>query len=266
MADDGRDDIFVYLGGDQEVPRNVRRVVIDRSVNIIPAWAFCERIVLVSAETHEGIEKVEEYAFYSCRSLRKIKLIGVREVEYEAFYGCFALTDVEFGDKLERIGENAFQSCHNLQRIAIPLKDNIFPLPSYSRRCNHFDYCRNLKTVDLVGVERIHKFISSLFLQSWRDEMIQEIDQINQVLPNTPHLEKTDTIRLGHSSAKWSATKLSTTNYWRRLQRYSNSLSGRLNLTKKIWLILSRQNQLREQSSMMIQLGKSSALHQVRVS
>ena len=30
------DDIFVYLGGDQEVPMDVKHVVIDRSVKIIP--------------------------------------------------------------------------------------------------------------------------------------------------------------------------------------------------------------------------------------
>ena len=36
MADvyDGGDDVFVYLGGEQEVPRNVTHVIIDRSVKI----------------------------------------------------------------------------------------------------------------------------------------------------------------------------------------------------------------------------------------
>ena len=76
------------------MPRNVRRVVIDRSVNIIPERAFENRGELVSVETHEGIERIEINAFDGCISLREIKLLGVREVEFEAFNGCVALTDV----------------------------------------------------------------------------------------------------------------------------------------------------------------------------
>ncbi|KAK1737880.1 hypothetical protein QTG54_011174, partial [Skeletonema marinoi] len=120
MADDGVDDVFVYLGGEQEVPRNVRHVVIDRSVKIIPESAFFERMKLVSVETHEGIELIEAGAFFECSSLRKIKLIGVREVEYEAFYDCDALTDVEFGVKLETIQAMAFDYCISLQKIKMP--------------------------------------------------------------------------------------------------------------------------------------------------
>ncbi|KAK1737907.1 leucine-rich repeat domain-containing protein [Skeletonema marinoi] len=241
MADDGVDDVFVYLGGEQEVPRNVRHVVIDRSVKIIPESAFFERMKLVSVETHEGIELIEAGAFFECSSLRKIKLIGVREVEYEAFYSCDALTEVEFSDKLERIGKNAFDYCNSLQkikmpsvrfiesgafsdceqlteaefggnleridtyafdtcpllrRIAIPLKDDILPLASYSSLCNQFGFCPNLTIVDLVGVEGINKTISSLFLQSWKDEMNHDMNCINQVLPHTTESAKTDTIRL----------------------------------------------------------------------
>eukprot|EP00985_Skeletonema_marinoi_P000883 scaffold360_cov77-Skeletonema_marinoi.AAC.8 len=240
MADDGVDDIFVYLGGDQEVPRNVRRVVIDRFVNIIPERAFENRGELVSVETHEGIERIEMNAFDGCISLREIKLLGVREVEFEAFNGCVALTDVEFADKLEtihvcaffycnslqkmkmpsvrtiefgafnsceqltdvelggnleRIGSNAFEYCPNLRRIAIPLKDGILPLdPQWLR--NQFGNCTNLTIVDLVGVEGINKTISSLFLQSWKDEMNHDMNCINQVLPHTTESAKTDTIRL----------------------------------------------------------------------
>ena len=45
MAEAHEDDemIFVYMGGDQVVPRNVRRVRIDKSVTIIPANAFFSR-------------------------------------------------------------------------------------------------------------------------------------------------------------------------------------------------------------------------------
>ena len=93
---------------------------------------------------------------------------------------------------IERIGVDAFHSCPRLQRIAIPLKDNMFPLNDY-QRCTQFDSCGNLTTVDLVG--GIHKTISSFLLESWRNEMNQEIDRINRVLPNTHDDEKADAIR-----------------------------------------------------------------------
>jgi len=68
------------------------------------------------------------------------------------------------------------------------LKDNIF------QGDDVFDYCVNLSTVDVVG--GIHKTISSLHMESWRNEMREEIDRINRVLPTTFPLEKTSAIQL----------------------------------------------------------------------
>jgi hypothetical protein len=86
MADDGGVvDIFVYLGGQQEVPEDVTHVRIDRSVKIIPARAFVGHRSLVSVETHDGIEKIEDDAFEGCTSLRGIKLPGVVKVGDMAF-------------------------------------------------------------------------------------------------------------------------------------------------------------------------------------
>ena len=60
---------------------------------------------------------------------------------------------------------------------------------SYSQ----FDYCYELTTVDIIG--GIHKTISHLSLQSWRNEMNQEINRINQILPSTRAAEKTRVIQ-----------------------------------------------------------------------
>jgi hypothetical protein len=118
MADGG--DIFVYLGGDQVVPQHVTHVIIDRSVNIIPERAFYERERLMTVKMHEGIERIEGLAFYCCFSLRKINLIGVREIGRGAFYDCVSLTNVEFGDELEIIRRKAFNKCVSLQKITMP--------------------------------------------------------------------------------------------------------------------------------------------------
>eukprot|EP00986_Skeletonema_menzelii_P004535 scaffold1551_cov74-Skeletonema_menzelii.AAC.1 len=216
MADGNN--IFVYMGGDQEVPDWVTHAVIDPSVKIVPNMAFYNRRQLVSVIFHDGVEIIEEDAFNWCVSLRGIKLLGVREIGAGAFQGCSALSirsikmpsvrtvqefafsqcrqlnDVEFGIELETIGSYSFFNC-NLQRIAIPLKDNLFPLDTDEQWYNQFNGCDDLEKVDIVGAEAINNDISSLILESWRDELNQEIDRINQELPDTQAHEKTDLIR-----------------------------------------------------------------------
>ena len=114
------DDIFVYTGGDQVVPDNVRRVRIDKSVKIIPERTFYERRQLISVEFHDGIEIVEKWAFNCCSSLRSVKLLGVKIIESGAFISCVVLAQVEFSNKMETIEQGALQYCHSLTRIRMP--------------------------------------------------------------------------------------------------------------------------------------------------
>ena len=222
--DDGGDDIFVYTGGDQEVPRDVKRAKIDESVDTILAGAFAECGQLIEVVGHKKLKKIEAEAFYKCRRLRRLaKMNGVKEIEENAFYSCTALSDLEF-DKLEiiaagaffnctslgsinllsvrRVGEDAFHGCGALtdavfgeelgriegraffgcpalRRIVIPLKDG-FIVEEYA-----FFGCHNLSRVDIVG--GIHKTISSLHMESWKNEIDDEINRINRILPEIPH-------------------------------------------------------------------------------
>jgi hypothetical protein len=224
------DDIFVYTGGEQVVPRNVTHVIVNKSVKIICREAFYRRDRLASIEMHDGIKIIEQGAFFDCTSLRgSIKLPGVRVVEDWAFRFT-GLTDVEFGDKLETIGGGAFGECTSLRSVKMPTVRNIDRYAFY--RCDQltdvempgierigkcaFNYCTRLRriaiplrdgifvgnkvfygcgifsTVDVVG--GIHKTISSLHLESWRNEMNAEIDRINSDLEDTPTNEKTRAI------------------------------------------------------------------------
>ena len=155
-------------------------------------WAFYNCTTLLDVEFGNKLETIGSGAFFGCPSLRRIKMSSVRNIEGWAFNNCKQLTDVELPD-IEKNEHNAFNRCSRLQRIAIPLKDNLFPLDPYYQRYTQFERCNNLTTVDLVG--GIHKIISSLLLESWRNEMNQEIDRINRVLPNTHDDEKTNAIQ-----------------------------------------------------------------------
>jgi hypothetical protein len=114
-GDDG--DIFVYTGGEQEVPDDVRRVRIAENVDTILARAFQDCHQLIEVEGHDRIKKIEKDAFLRCRRLRRLtKMTGVIEIERWAFGGCNDLSDVEF-DKLEIIGSLAFDYCNSLRSI-----------------------------------------------------------------------------------------------------------------------------------------------------
>jgi hypothetical protein len=240
-GNDGGGDVFVYTGGEQQVPRDVKRVRIAESVDIILARTFQWCTFLTEVEGHNKLKKVEGYAFHHCFSLRrvrnmqglieieqcafcdchnlsdidfdKLEIIGegafahcrslwsismpsIRRIEGGAFQRCVALTDAMFGKDLERIEKYAFWHCTALRRIVIPLKDNLFPNNNAFNN-NTSNDCSNLSRVDALDGE-IHTTISSLHLESWREEMLEEIDRINQTLPN---------IRFGKSEAiqQWLA-------------------------------------------------------------
>ncbi len=188
------DEVFVYSREGQEVSDGVTHAIIDPAVRVIPSRAFWNRTKLVSAEFHDGVERIEGGVFNRCWSLRRVKLLGVREIGKCAFSSCVGLSRVEFGDKLETIGQGAFDFCAALRRIVIPLKDDIFPFNTRHTQ-SQFEYCVNLKAVDVCITGEIDRTIASLLLQSWRDEINEEIGRINQELPKTAHSDKTNAIR-----------------------------------------------------------------------
>jgi uncharacterized protein YidB (DUF937 family) len=111
---------FIFRGEDGEVvPADATHVTVHESVKVIPAEAFYEHQNIEEFECHDGVEKVEEKAFYECPSLRRVKMPGVKIVEEDAFAQCSVLADVECG-KLERIGVEAFVCCDSLRSINLP--------------------------------------------------------------------------------------------------------------------------------------------------
>ena len=150
MDDGGDNNIFVFLGGNQEVPsRVVTHAIIDPSVKIVRRRAFYRRYVLVSIIFHDGVEIIETEAFYNCESLSgRVKLLGVREIGYRAFDGCLALSDVEFGDRLETIGNRAFRYCNSLRSIKIPSVRTV--------HAHAFRNCWQLRDVEFgIDLERL---------------------------------------------------------------------------------------------------------------
>jgi archaellum component FlaC len=128
------------------------------------------------------------FAFFNCIVLRGIQIPSVRRLEENSFSGCRQLEYAEFGVDLEYVGQRAFTDCPSLQRITVPLKDNI----TFDRGAFK---CDNLTTVNLVGADELQKTISSLHMERWKNEINQEINRINRVLPGLEDWEKTSEIQ-----------------------------------------------------------------------
>ena len=220
MAAEEGDNIrwYDYTGADDEVPDDATHVTV--SARVIPEDAFhgnrsivevifgpnvekietrafnscpsLRRVIMPGVEVVERgvfqwcgalthvecgkLEIIKAYAFKGCTSLRSITLPSARIVEGDAFTDCLVLADVTFGSKLERIEEMVFARCTALERITIPLKDGVIA-DDYI-----FTGCDNLRHVDLAGGE-LHETIAALQFEEWSNDVNEEIDSINQILP-----------------------------------------------------------------------------------
>ncbi len=209
---------FTYTG-QEDIPHHATHIFV-KNVKGIPAEAFSHHPNIIEVVCHKDVEHVGANAFRSCPSLKRVIMPGVRVVEEwifrkceslayvecakleiigcGSFFGCTSLTDIiklssakivesfafckcralrdaKFSDKLEKFGWGVFIGCKSLERITIPLKDGLIIAPDV------FTKCYNLKHVDLVENE----IIASLHLEEWRNDVIEAMDSINQILPNT---------------------------------------------------------------------------------
>mmetsp|Transcript_29459 Transcript_29459/g.59239 ORF Transcript_29459/g.59239 Transcript_29459/m.59239 type:complete len:311 (-) Transcript_29459:84-1016(-) len=228
--------------GDTDVTYRLRNLVdcarINERVNEIRDEAFMDCVQLVRVWSHDGVKKIGDRSFSTCKMLRNIELSSVVGIGMLAFGGCRTLTDVDFGSKLEEIGYGAFCGCSSLRRLHFPsvflidplafqgcvevtdvefsvwlqrigscafkgctkLQRIVMPLDVDIIKDEVFDRCENLTKVELVG--EIHEIVPYLSLKSWREAVYEQIDYINQVLPNTPANEKTEEIKEWMESVK----------------------------------------------------------------
>eukprot|EP00985_Skeletonema_marinoi_P005822 scaffold2525_cov161-Skeletonema_marinoi.AAC.2 len=145
-------------------------------VEVVGRCAFmnCEALRYVECDK---LEIIGFNAFYLCESLTSINLPSAKIVEGYAFVGNAHLTNIKFGDKLESIRGGAFYSCTSLERITIPLKDNMITAD------NIFRGCKSLTQVDLVEGAVLRDTIDALLLEEWKNDMNEEINSINRILP-----------------------------------------------------------------------------------
>lgn len=64
------------MGGQGQVPHDVKRVRIDESVDVIGDEAFRGCSDLLELDCHDAVTKIGVKAFFGCSSLKRVKLFG----------------------------------------------------------------------------------------------------------------------------------------------------------------------------------------------
>ena len=93
----------------------------------------------------EGIERIDESAFYLCYPLQSIVIPdSTIVIKVRAFCNCKNLEEVKIGNGLIYLNYQAFYKCENLRKINLP-KSLRFIEPEA------FDKCINLKEIEYAG-------------------------------------------------------------------------------------------------------------------
>lgn len=102
-------------------------VEIPEGVRTIASYAFSEpdndlngQKKLVSVVIPKSVTMIKEKAFYDCKRLETVMVLGPAEIGYEAFFGCKSLYSVHLADGVRALNTECFSYCENLRSLFIP--------------------------------------------------------------------------------------------------------------------------------------------------
>ena len=152
-----RESAFAYC-------ESLRSLRLPSSVRLIGESAFIESSIR-QVKLHEGLERIDAYAFDSC-DLMKIRIpSSVRTIANGTFAACHSLSQVTLCEGLESIKDEAFYGCTSLETIVIPstvreiarafvgctsLKEIVFPSAIGEIRVGAFTGCHENLVVRIV--------------------------------------------------------------------------------------------------------------------
>ena len=173
---DELDYIDSYVGDSQNI-------LLPNYIKGINENAFEENENLNTVIIPEGVEKIKDGAFASCKNLKRVELPktlreigaqvfsfcealesiiipeGVETLEYAIFEECSNLKEVVLPNTLREIKSSSFESCKNLESIVIP--EGVDTI-EFSAFCE----CENLKEIKLPST--LHKLDETIFYSCFK--------------------------------------------------------------------------------------------------
>jgi hypothetical protein len=145
-------ELFVYTGrgeGAIEIPKDVVRVRIDLSVLVIPD-AFALKRKLREVQLHDGIYKIDKYAFQGCTALNGLQLSdGVKSIGIQAFQFCINITKFRSPPLVVTIPRSMLNNCTRIFSVEVP--DYIILVDGDAFSCCHSLRNATLASNTVVG-------------------------------------------------------------------------------------------------------------------
>ena len=143
----------------------IKEAVLPNGIKIIGKEAF-EYGNIISIIIPEGVETIDNYAFYCCEKLKSVTLPNtIRKIGDGAFWKCEQLASIVIPEGVESIGVYAFSECKKLETVTLPntiktigeyafykceqLTGIIIPEGVETIEPHAFSNCKNLKSVTL---------------------------------------------------------------------------------------------------------------------
>lgn len=140
------------------------------NINIIPEKAIDKNGEFV---TPKDWQEVPAFAFSNLQNLKKVVITDlVTRVNYNAFYNCGRLLNVEFGNNLTELCDGAFYGCNALDNVTLP--NNLRVIGSQA-----FDGCKSLKNVvfnNSLKSIKTFAFTNSSITRAHLPESLEHID------------------------------------------------------------------------------------------
>ena len=143
--------VFTYNGEDN-VPKNIKTVLIGDNAAEIKDGAFKDCSELSSFVMNEGLLRIGKNAFENCQKLTNVRLLDVDYIGDEAFLNCSGIASFEMGSNIQHIGMGALKNCSSLVGITIP--PNVTFIGDYA-----FANCSSLKNATIMdGVTKLSAY------------------------------------------------------------------------------------------------------------
>ena len=130
----------------------ITKVIVAEGITSIGAYAFAEISSLESADiARSSLTVIGHNAFGGCTKLGNVELpVGLKKIDYEAFYNCQAITDTVIPDSVSYVGYLAYGQCTGLKNITIPVVSVEYAAEN-STKGTAFSQCLNLSSCTLTG-------------------------------------------------------------------------------------------------------------------